>query len=94
MERKYISCKVCDHFHWSDSKCPPIFTIEYEDGNHKVYANDFECAAEKFAEWYNVRIDYWLMDNEMQIKVIDLDGVEKNFIVGAEQSVEYWSKEI
>lgn len=94
MERKYISCKVCGDLHWSDNGCPPIFTIEYEYGDHKVYAYDFEGAAEKFAEWYNPRCDYWLMDNEMEIKVIDSNGVEKNFIIGAEQSVEYWSKEI
>ena len=94
MERKYIKCKVCDHFHWSDSKCPPVFIIEYEDGDKKVHGDDFQEASEKFAEWYNLYSEYWLMDNEMKIKVIDSNGVEKNFIIGAEQSVEYWSKEV
>lgn len=94
MERKYVSCKMCDHFHWSDKKCPPIFTIEYEDGDRKVHGNDFEEAAEKFAEEYNIYSEYWLMDNEMQIKVTDSEGESKNFIIGAEQSINYWSKEV
>lgn len=85
---------MCDHFHWSDKKCPPIFTIEYEDGDRKVHGNDFEEAAEKFAEEYNIYSEYWLMDNEMQIKVTDSEGESKNFIIGAEQSINYWSKEV
>lgn len=94
MERKYISCKVCDHFHWTDKKCPPIFTIEYEDGDRKVHGNDFEEAAEKFAENYNERHDYCLMNQQIEIKVTNSKGIEKKFIIGAEQSIEYWSKEI
>lgn len=94
MDRKHIKCKVCNEFHWSDQKCDPIFTIEYEYGNHNVYAWDSEDAAEKFAELYNESHEYWLMDNEMKIKVIDSNGVEKKFIIGAEQSVEYWCKEV
>ena len=94
MERKYIKCKTCNNFHWSDHKCDPAFTIEYENGDQVIHAYDFEEAAEKFAEEYNIYSEYWLMDNEMQIKVTDSDGESKNFIIGAEQSIEYWSKEI
>lgn len=71
-----------------------IFIIEYEDGYHNVNAYDFEEAAEKFAEWHNERYDYWLTGNEIEIKVINSKGIEKNFIIGAEQSINYWSKEI
>lgn len=98
MERKYIKCKECDNFHWSDAKCDPIFEIEFEDEmgewTRKIHAYDFEEAAEKFAEKYNEENEYYLMDNEIKIKVIDSYGIEKNFIIGAEQSVNYWSKEI
>jgi hypothetical protein len=94
IERKYIKCKTCNDWHWSDKLCNPVFTIEYEEGEKEIYAFDHEEASEKFAEYYNETHDYDLMDQEIEIKVIDSKGVEKNFKIGAEQSVNYWSKEI
>lgn len=70
------------------------FVIEYEDGDHNLNAYDFDIAAEMFAEWHNARHDYWLTGNEMQIKVTNSKGESKNFMIGAEQSITYWSKEI
>lgn len=93
-DREYKKCKECNNFHWSDQKCDPIFTIEYEEGDHNLNAYDFEEAAEKFAEYYNESHDYPLFDQEIEIKVINSEGESKTFKIGAEQSVNYWSKEI
>jgi len=96
MESKYIKCKECDNFHWSDSKCDPIFIIKegYYGIDSEIHAYDFEEAAEKFAEKYNEENDWCLMNNEAEIKVTDSKGESKTFKIGAEQSVNYWSKEI
>lgn len=97
MENNFKKCKLCNDWHWTNSECPPEYFVYHEDymGDEckPVRANSHEDAALKYAEYYN-QDDYELMNETIEVKVVDLDGVVKFFVVGAEPDIHYSSQEI
>ena len=86
-------CEKCGEYRFSDVKkcwCKE-FTIFNEDEEEygNLYAMDFHDAALKYAEKSNVESDYYLMENSVEIKVVDMDGTTQKFNIGAEPDVYY-----
>lgn len=94
---KYEKCDKCHEYHWSNVECDPEFKVYFEDymGDEPktIHASNHEDAAIEFAQFYNMRNDYCLMNEQIEVKV-ERDGVIKYFAVGAEPSVHYSSAEI
>jgi hypothetical protein len=95
----FDKCEICKTFHWSNEKCPDVYSIyHYEyNGNYpiEIRGNSFEDAAEKYATYYNS--DDYPMNNDydgIDIKIIDQAGEVKYFNVTAEPAIEYQVTEI
>lgn len=95
--KDFKRCDVCKEWHWTNEKCDPEYLIYHEeylsDEGKSVRANSHEDAALKYGQYYN-QDDYPLMNDTIQVKVKDKDGVIKFFEVGAEPDIHYSSKEI
>ena len=92
-----IRCDECNDWHDLDKPCAPAFEVYYEDLGEKpqiFHAYNHEDAALKFAEHYNSNGDYVLMNDSIDVKVVDDNGVAKFFRVGAEPYINYTSMEI
>lgn len=94
----FTKCKTCERYHFSDQSCGDQFTVFHDDylgeEGKKIYAFDFEEAAERYGQYYNSDGDYSLMNNEITIDVVDEEGERKRFKVGAESIIHYTSEEI
>lgn len=95
--RDFKKCEQCHEFHWTDRACDPEYFVYFEeymgDEPKIIHATSHEDAALKFAQYYNTRNDYSLMNKSIEVKV-EQDGVIKFFNVGAEPDVHYSSSEI
>ena len=93
----FKKCEICKEWHWTNEKCAPEYFVYHEDymGDEakSIRAYDHENAALKYGQYYN-KEDYPLMNDTIQVKVVDKDGVIKFFEVGAEPDIHYTSKEI
>ena len=78
----FKKCEICHEWHWSDSKCEPEYSVyhdEYMGDEPKIMrASSHEDAALKYAQYYNTRNDYCLMNEDIKVKV-EKDGVVEFF---------------
>jgi hypothetical protein len=92
-----MKCKICKEWHWSGEGCDPIYLLYNEefsgDEPHEMRAKSFANAAEKYAEYYNFRIDGGLVSESTTIK-IEFEGKTKHFAIGAEATISFWADEI
>lgn len=95
--RTFEKCNKCHEYHWSDELCEPIYQVYFEeymgDEPKEIHASNHEDAARKFAQYYNTRNDYCLMNDTIEVKV-EKAGKVKYYRVGAEPDVHYTSSEI
>jgi hypothetical protein len=95
--KDYKKCTICGEYHWTDSKCLPIYLVYHEeymgDEPKEVRAVDHEEAAEEYGRYYN-EDDYPLMNSDIEVKVVCPDGEEKWFTVSAEPDIHYSTNEI
>lgn len=93
----YKKCEICKEYHYDTERCEPIYWVYYQpymgDKPKEIRADSHDNAALKFAQYYNIRCEYCLMNKEIEVKV-EKDGVVKYFKVGAEPDVYYSSSEI
>ena len=93
----FNKCNKCGEYHWSHEDCKPEYLVYYEpfmgDEPKKVRSNNHENAALSFAQYYNDRSDYSLMNETINVKV-EYQGIIKHFNVGAEPDIHYTSSEI
>lgn len=91
-------CVECGELVFSpDHKCALVFYATHEDecDPEKIYARDFEEAAEKFAQIYDERDSAgFLSEGYATTVTIAHAGVEKQFEVSAEHTTQYWAAEI
>ncbi len=93
----FNKCKKCGEYHWSHENCRPEYSVYYEpymgDEAKKVRASSHENAALAFAQYYNDRSDYALMNETINVKV-EFEGIIKFFSIGAEPDIHYTYSEI
>ena len=85
-------CEKCKEYHFSpvkECRCKSFTVIDEDGEEHEVQAMDEEDAALKFAEESNVKGDYYLMNETVEITV---DG--RKFCIGAEPDIHYSASEI
>lgn len=85
------NCKTTYYFREQSKGCNcKKFTVVDAEGEEHIYYADFEReVAFKYAEKTNVDHDYWLMNQETDITVINEQGHVYSFTVGAEPNVHY-----
>lgn len=93
----YCKCYKCNEYHHQNENCRTEYNVYYEpymgDEPKKIRASDHENAALGFAQYYNERSDYSLMNETIEVKV-EKDGVVKYFNIGAEPDIHYTSSEL
>jgi hypothetical protein len=93
----FKKCDNCHDWHWTNESCKPEYLVYYEDymGDEPklIHALSHNDAALKFAQYYNTRTDYSLINDSIDVKV-EKDGIIKFFNIGAEPDIYYSSTEI
>lgn len=93
----YKQCTQCKEYHFDHEKCKPLFTVYHEDylgEDGKAFRGiDAEGAALAYAEYYNSRADYCLMNEEVEVEVDD-NGQRVKFVVSAQPDIYYTAKQI
>lgn len=90
--KNYKKCDKCGDYHWSDEDCLPEYFVNYDEWNEewsKFNAHSHEDAACKFAEYYNERCDYCLMNETIEVLVKNNNGDIEKYKVGATPSIDY-----
>ena len=94
---EFKKCDKCKEWHSTEFGCRPEYLVYFEeymgDEPKIIRASNHEDAALGFAQYYNTKNDYCLMNKTISVKV-EKDGVVKFFKVGAEPDVHYSSSEI
>lgn len=92
----YRRCERCRKFLWLITDvchCIP-FEIDHEGEIYKVFANDEDDAAEKWAEHYDEDEHQLLNYGEVKITVKNADGEIKKYACSAEPTINYYANEI
>lgn len=101
MNRDYNRCKICGEWHWSDTKCDPIYYVQIPcyhgyDEWVETRACSHSSAAEIYCDRHDAEGDYVIISNGGidEIFVKDATGNVKKFSVEAETVPEYTASEI
>lgn len=92
-------CSNCKEIAWAPHNCKPRFEVRCEEEGYEwktIFANDFDFAAEAWAEDYdNDDSDYFLAKGScLTVEVKDSDGVIKKFEVTGETVPKYHARDI
>lgn len=92
-------CPTCNEFIYTSGhhKCLPVHVVSCEEEGYEgteIHAIDAESAAESFGKYYD-DCDYPLANGEdIEVLVIDLNGVKTFWNVWAEQDVNYYARAV
>lgn len=95
---EFKECKTCGAygFRMENHTCDPIYLVYHPDymgdDPKEIRASTHEDAALLYAQDYNTRNDYCLMNESISVKV-EKDGKIEFWRVGAEPDVHYTSQE-
>lgn len=93
-------CNECKNFHRDNEKCKDIFLIYHEDylgdKGKQIRGNSHYDAATEYADYYNTRNDYSLLDDDegIIVEVEDMEGVRQKYRLIAERDIHYSADEI
>jgi hypothetical protein len=99
MDRRYTRCTICGEWHWSNTKCKPVFYVQIPDYHgdewDEVRAFDYTEAAEKYCDLYDSDGDNDILINGGLDKIFvkNIAGNVKIFSVVAEARPTYIASE-